>query len=118
MGLICLPTKCEHGPDTPAVFITTSEELAKRTMTCITELLKTLSTTALASHSWNTYGEVIVVTTLDEAFEMADIFASEHVQILTRDPRQALSKMSNFGALFLGDKTCVSYGDKVSTLSV
>ncbi|KAL8276715.1 hypothetical protein RQP46_010894 [Phenoliferia psychrophenolica] len=107
-----LISQCEHGPDTPAVFITTSTELAKRTMACIEELLKSLSTAALASTSWNTFGEVIVVDTLDEAFELADTFASEHVQILTQNPREALTKMTNYGALFLGDKTCVSYGDK------
>lgn len=107
-----LISQCEHGPDTPAVLITTSAEVAKKTMACITELLKSLSTAALASLSWETYGEVIVVDSLDEAFAVADTFASEHVQILTRDPRQALAKMTNYGALFLGDKTCVSYGDK------
>lgn len=87
-------------------------------MACITELLKSLSTAALASLSWETYGEVIVVDSLDEAFAVADTFASEHVQILTRDPRQALAKMTNYGALFLGDKTCVSYGDKVSKFKI
>lgn len=84
-------------------------------MACIKELLKSLSTAALARTSWDTLGEVIVVDSLDEAFALADTFASEHVQILTQSPREALTKMTNYGALFLGDKTCVSYGDKVCT---
>jgi sulfopropanediol 3-dehydrogenase len=56
---------------------------------------------------------VHLVEDLDTAFALADQFAFEHVQILTREPRQALTKMTNYGALFLGEGTCVSYGDKV-----
>jgi sulfopropanediol 3-dehydrogenase len=53
-----------------------------------------------------------VVDTLDDAFALADDFAFEHVQVLTENPRQALEKMHNYGAIFLGEETCVSYGDK------
>jgi len=109
-----LLSQAEHGPDTPAVLITISEDLGKKTIAEIDRLLKILPTAALASVSWNTFGEVIVVPSLDEAYKLADKYASEHVQILTENPREALEKMSNYGALFLGDKTCVSYGDKVS----
>jgi histidinol dehydrogenase len=72
-----------------------------------------LSTASLAKTSWDAFGEAIVVQTLDEAYAIADEYASEHVEILTQNPREALQKMSNYGALFLGEKTCVSYGDKV-----
>ncbi|UYM26225.1 histidinol dehydrogenase [Streptomyces albus] len=51
--------------------------------------------------------------TLDEAFALADTYASEHVEVLTENPRQALDRMRDYGALFLGEGTCVSYGDKV-----
>ena len=50
---------------------------------------------------------------LDEEYALADEYESQHVQILTREPRQALEKMTNYGAIFLGEGTCVSYGDKV-----
>lgn len=108
-----LLSQAEHGPDTPAILITTSEELGVKTIAEVERLLKILPTAALASVSWNTFGEVIVVPSLDDAYKLADQYASEHVQILTQNPREALEKMVNYGALFLGDKTCVSYGDKV-----
>lgn len=67
--------------------------------------------------SWSAFGEVIVTDTIDEAFTLADEYASEHVQILTQRPREALEKMKHYGALFLGKETCVSYGDKASEIS-
>lgn len=115
-----LLSQAEHGPDTPAVLITTCEKVATEAMEHVERLLtKTgMSTSGLASTSWHTFGEVVVVDSIDEAYELADTYASEHVQILTREPRQALKKMKNYGALFLGARTCVSYGDKVSLTRV
>ncbi|GFF53421.1 histidinol dehydrogenase [Aspergillus udagawae] len=106
-------SQAEHGPDSPAVIITTSEAVGRESMRIITELLKNLSTAELAGTSWERFGEVIVVDSIDEAWTLADEYASEHVQILTKEPREALLKMNAYGALFLGEKTCVSYGDKV-----
>ncbi|KAL9075371.1 MAG: hypothetical protein Q9161_001748 [Pseudevernia consocians] len=111
-----LLSQAEHGPDTPAVLITTSEKVGTESIKMVDKLLEILPTAALAGTSWKTFGEAIVVRTLDEAFELADEYASEHVQILTQHPREALDKMHNYGALFLGEKTCVSYGDKASSL--
>jgi histidinol dehydrogenase len=108
-----LVSQAEHGPDTPAVLITTSEEVGRKTIEIVDRLLEVLPTRAMAGASWTDYGEVIVVGDMDEAYELADVYASEHVEILTRRPREALEKMKNYGALFLGEKTCVSYGDKV-----
>jgi len=108
-----LLSQAEHGPDTPAVLITTSETIASSTVTWVDELLKILPTAPIASLSWADFGEVVVTETLDDAFALADDYASEHVQILTERPREALEKMTNYGALFLGENTCVSYGDKV-----
>ncbi|KAM0542631.1 hypothetical protein ACHAPJ_012710 [Fusarium lateritium] len=107
-----LVSQAEHGPDTPAVLITTSPEIAQRSLHYVEACLEHLSTKALAAVSWRDYGEVIIVDDLDEAYQVADTFASEHVQILTQYPREALKKMRQYGALFLGEKTCVSYGDK------
>ncbi|PVH75028.1 histidinol dehydrogenase [Cadophora sp. DSE1049] len=108
-----LLSQAEHGPDTPAVLITTSEELGRETMRLVDVILPNMQTGELAGTSWRDYGEVWVVDNLDEAYELADVYASEHVQIMTQTPREALVKMTNYGALFLGEKTCVSYGDKV-----
>lgn len=108
-----LLSQAEHGPDTPAVLITTSRTLGEQVIREVDRLLEILPTAAIASVSWSAFGEVIVVNDLDEAYKLADTYASEHVQILTQNPREALDKMSHYGALFLGEKTCVSYGDKV-----
>lgn len=106
-------SQAEHGPDSPAVIITTSEAVGRRAVQLIDELLANLPTAELAGASWRDWGECVVVPTLDDAWRLADRYASEHVQILTENPRQALHEMRNYGALFLGDMTCVSYGDKV-----
>lgn len=108
-----LLSQAEHGPDTPAILITNSEELGRKVINEVTRQLKNLPTAALAAASWEDFGEVIVVENLDEAYALADRYACEHVQILTENPREALDKMKSYGALFLGEKTCVSYGDKV-----
>ncbi|RDW94890.1 hypothetical protein BP5796_00653 [Coleophoma crateriformis] len=110
-----LISQAEHGPDTPAVLITTSESVGKQSIELVNRLLEfsALSTAALAKTSWDAFGEVVVVPSLAEAWKLADEYASEHVEIFTQDPREALRKMTNYGALFLGEKTCVSYGDKV-----
>ncbi|KAI2614874.1 histidinol dehydrogenase [Hypoxylon sp. NC1633] len=107
-----LLSQAEHGPDSPAILITTSEEVAQKTIKYIDRILKDMPTAELAGTSWRDYGEAVVVDNLDEAYELADVYSSEHVQILTQKPREALEKMRNYGALFLGEKTCVSYGDK------
>lgn len=108
-----LLSQAEHGPDSPAVLITTSREVGEASIREVDRLLKILPTAPIASVSWDRFGEVVLVETLDEAYKLADDYAFEHVQILTEHPREALKKMSNYGALFLGEKTCVSYGDKV-----
>jgi sulfopropanediol 3-dehydrogenase len=108
-----LLSQAEHGPDSPAVLVTTSQELALEVMALVERILPTMPTRDFAEPAWRDYGEVIVVADLKEAYEVADSYASEHVEILTRNPREALEQMNHYGALFLGEGTCVSYGDKV-----
>jgi sulfopropanediol 3-dehydrogenase len=105
--------QAEHGPDSPAVLLTTSEKLARETMTWIDRLLEILPTADYARKAWETYGEVIVAEDDDEMVRIADEIASEHVQVMTRDPDYFLDRMTNYGALFLGSRTNVAYGDKV-----
>lgn len=107
-----LLSQAEHGPDSPAVLITTSSSLAQRVVQLVEELLPGMSTKDFAGRAWADHGEVHIVPTLAAAYELADDYAFEHVQILTREPREALSAMQHYGALFLGEGTCVSYGDK------
>jgi sulfopropanediol 3-dehydrogenase len=108
-----LLSQAEHGPDSPAVLITTSEPLAREVMAHVDDLLPGMPTNDMAGPAWRDHGAVHVVADLDAAYALADGYASEHVQILTRNPREALDRMRHYGAIFLGEGTCVSYGDKV-----
>lgn len=103
----------EHGPDSPGVLLTNSEKFARATMAEIDRLLEILPTAEHARKAWETYGEVIVAKDYDEMVAIADEIASEHVQVMTRDPDYFLQNMTNYGALFLGARTNVSFGDKV-----
>ncbi len=113
MVAVDLLSQAEHGPDSPAILITTSEELGRAVMREVDRLMPGLPTADNAAPAWRHYGQVIVVDSLTEAYTLADTFAAEHVEILTDKPREALAAMRNYGALFLGEGTCVSYGDKV-----
>ncbi|MBL8535662.1 MAG: histidinol dehydrogenase [Betaproteobacteria bacterium] len=115
-GEICatdLLGQAEHGPNSPAILLTNSEQLALDTMKQIEVQLKTLPTAAVAGQAWKDYGQVIVCDTYDEMVAEADRIASEHVQVMTKDPDYFLNRMTNYGALFLGPETNVSFGDKV-----
>jgi sulfopropanediol 3-dehydrogenase len=108
-----LLSQAEHGPDSPAILITTAPDLATRVAELIDQILPGMPTVDFAGPAWRDYGQIYVVGTLDDGYELADEIASEHVEILTARPREALRRMRNYGALFLGAGTCVSYGDKV-----
>lgn len=115
-GEICatdLLGQAEHGPTSPAILLTNSEKLARDTMAEIERLLSVLPTADVAGAAWRDYGEVIVCDSEDEMLAEADRIASEHVQVMTRDPDWFLANMTNYGALFLGPRTNVAYGDKV-----
>jgi sulfopropanediol 3-dehydrogenase len=105
--------QAEHGPTSPAVLITNSEKLAKDTIAEVERLLTILPTADAAGQAWKDFGEVIVCDSIDEMVSEADRVASEHVQVMTRDPDYFLTHMTNYGALFLGPRTNVAYGDKV-----
>jgi sulfopropanediol 3-dehydrogenase len=105
--------QAEHGPDSPAILLTTSEPLARETIARIDLLLGILPTAEVARRAWLTHGEVILAENPAEMVREADRIASEHVQVMTRDPDYFLARMKNYGALFLGPRTNVAYGDKV-----
>ncbi len=115
-GEICatdLLGQAEHGPTSPAVLITNSEKLARDTLREVERLLGIMPTADAAGKAWADYGEVIVCADYDEMVREADRVASEHVQVMTRDPDYFLQGMRNYGSLFLGPRTNVAYGDKV-----
>ena len=105
--------QAEHGPTSPTVLLTTSETLAQDTLAEVERLLKILPTAEIAREAWENYGAVIVCDSIDEMVAEADRLAYEHVTVLTEDPDYFLNNMTNYGALFLGARTTVSYGDKV-----
>ena len=105
--------QAEHGPTSPAILLTDSESLAQDTMAAVERQLEVLPTAEIAGRAWADYGQVIVCDDIEEMVRVADEIASEHVQVMTADPGYFLDNMSNYGALFLGPETNVSYGDKV-----
>ena len=105
--------QAEHGPNSPAVLLTNSAQLAKDTEVEVERQLETLETADIAGQAWRDYGQIILCDSYEEMVEVADDLAFEHVQVMTEDPNYFLENMTNFGALFLGPETNVSYGDKV-----
>ncbi len=115
-GLLCatdLLGQAEHGPTSPAALLTNSEALARDTLAAIEELLQKLPTADIARQAWESHGEIIVCDSHEEMLQVANEMAYEHVQVMTEDPDFYLENMTNYGALFLGPRTNVAYGDKV-----
>ncbi|MCB5361351.1 histidinol dehydrogenase [Vibrio splendidus] len=104
--------QAEHGYNSPAVLLTNSETFAKETVKEVERQLTILPTAEIAGKAWENYGQVILCDSYEEMVEVADDLASEHVQVMTKDPKYFLDNMTNYGALFLGRETNVSYGDK------
>lgn len=105
--------QAEHGPTSPAYCVTTSKKIAAELPAAIEQVLSRLDTAPIASVAWRDYGEIILCDNDEEALLEAERLCSEHVQVMTRDPDWYLQRMTNYGALFLGSRTNVSYGDKV-----
>lgn len=105
--------QAEHGPTSPAILISLSRGLAEATLAEIDRQLAVLPTADVAGVAWRDYGQILLVDTEREAVEEADRIASEHVEVLTRNPDFFLANLKNYGALFLGPETNVAYGDKV-----
>jgi len=105
--------QAEHGPTSPAVCVTTSRKIAAELPAAIEKVLARLDTAPVASVAWRDYGELILCDNDEEMARESDRISSEHIQVMTKDPDWFLRRLTNYGALFLGSRTCVSYGDKV-----
>jgi sulfopropanediol 3-dehydrogenase len=105
--------QAEHGPTSPAILLTTSKRIADGIEPEIERQLARLATADVASVAWRDHGQVILCDTDEELLSEAERIASEHVQVMTREPRWFLERMTKYGALFLGARTNVAYGDKV-----
>ena len=105
--------QAEHGPTSPAVCITTSRKIAAELPAALEKVLARLDTAPVARVAWRDYGEIILCDSDEEMAQESDRISSEHIQVMTKDPDWFLRRLTNYGALFLGSRTCVSYGDKV-----
>lgn len=105
--------QAEHGPTSPAYCITTSQKIASELPAAIEAVLARLTSAPTARKAWEDYGEIILCETDEEALAEAERLCSEHVQVMTKDPDWYLQRMTRYGALFLGQRTNVAYGDKV-----
>ena len=113
MCAVDLLGQAEHGPTSPAILVTTSVRIANQLQVEVDQQLRRLPTAEVAEVAWRDYGQIILCDTDEEMVTEADRIASEHVQVLTREPRWFLERMVNYGSLFLGKETNVAYGDKV-----
>ena len=105
--------QAEHGVNSSAVLLTTSERLAQDTAREVERLLEILPTGDIARKCWEDYGEIILCDTNEEMVTEGNRIASEHVQIMTNNPALYMKELVNFGSLFVGARTTVAYGDKV-----
>jgi sulfopropanediol 3-dehydrogenase len=104
--------QAEHGPDSPAWLVTTSLALANSVLAEVDRQLEVLPTRDIASISWRDHGEIVVVETDDEAIEVSDEYAPEHLEVMTARNQYYLDSLRNYGSLFVGEETTVAYGDK------
>ncbi|MBM3732113.1 MAG: histidinol dehydrogenase [Acidimicrobiia bacterium] len=104
--------QAEHGPDSPAWLVTTSEKLGRDVLAEIDRQLVTLPTAEIAGAAWRRWGEVAVVTDDDEAIALSDTYAPEHLELMTRRDDYYLARLKNYGSLFVGEESTVAYGDK------
>ena len=109
-----LLAQCEHDPNARGCLVTTSEELARETLKEIRNQLRERTTAEVAGLSWTNKGEVVVVKSLADAARYADEYAPEHLEVHTRNPREVLPLLNNYGSLFLGQNTAEVYADKVA----
>lgn len=104
--------QAEHDPDSPQFLVTTSRELGERVLQDIERQLQGLPTEEVARAAWSKNGDVIVVSSREEAAEISDRFAPEHLEVQAKDLDWYLKRLKNYGSLFLGEESTVAYSDK------
>ena len=106
-----LLSQAEHDEMASAILITTSKELAKKVSDEVDGFLKELSRSEIISKSLDNYGYILLVDNIDEAVDVANEIASEHLEIVTKDPFNVMTKIKNAGAIFLGEYSSEPLGD-------
>jgi histidinol dehydrogenase len=109
-----LLAQCEHDPNAKAFLLSTDETLAKETIAAVEDELKTLDTAAIARQSWDDYGEVVLLDSLEEAVAVANEYAPEHLEVNIENPKDIIDDLVNYGSLFIGGNTAEVFGDYAS----
>lgn len=109
-----LLAQAEHDPNAKGILVTTDEAFGKQVIKDVEEELKILSTAGIARKSWEDYGEVLVVDTLDEAVELTNEYAPEHLEVNIKNPDEIIENLYNYGSLFIGGNTAEVFGDYAS----
>lgn len=104
--------QAEHGPNSPAALITTSESLGRKVLDAIDRQLETLATREIAGAAWRDFGSVILAADRAQAAAIADVLGPEHLEVQTGDDEFFLKELRNYGSLFLGPWSTVAYSDK------
>lgn len=109
-----LLAQAEHDPNAKGILVATDEALAHAVIKDVETALSTLPTAEIARKSWEDYGEVVLADSLDEAIQMANDYAPEHLEINVADNDAIIEKLYNYGSLFIGGNTAEVFGDYAS----
>lgn len=109
-----LLAQSEHDPNAKGILITTEEEFGKEVIEAVEKELLELETREIARKSWEVYGEVIFVNSLEEAVQLANEYAPEHLELNLRNPEEVSEMLYNYGSLFMGENTAEVFGDYAS----
>ncbi len=104
--------QAEHGPNSPAALVTTSEALGRDVIAAVERQLLTLSTAEICGPAWHDFGSVVLVSSKEDAALVMDEFAPEHLEIQTADDEWYQATLTNYGSLFIGPWSTVAYSDK------
>lgn len=104
--------QAEHGPNSPAALVTTSERLGREVIAAVERQLLTLSTASICGPAWHDFGSVILVANREDAALVMDELAPEHLEVQTTDDEWYHDRLTNYGSLFIGPWSTVAYSDK------
>lgn len=109
-----LLAQSEHDPNAKGMLVTTDEKFGQAVIEAVEKELSWLSTAAIAEQSWQTYGEVVLAESLEEAVQIANAYAPEHLELNLSDPDSIKDRLYNYGSLFIGENTAEVFGDYAS----
>jgi len=104
--------QAEHGPDSPAALVTTSQDLAHQVLVDVERQLAELQTRDIAGPAWTDHGSIIVADSREVVAELMDDLAPEHLEVNTADDDWYLKRLTNYGSIFIGPWSTVAYSDK------